>query len=306
MVGETIWKMKKNDRKILIISIVISVLLHLVGLLFLQKDLLLGSTHLNKPDTPKPLELVFEQPPPPEPEKEQIPQKFYELVENPNATQDKPQETNRLSTESSLMQAPQVSENQPHLVPGSEVEKEKLQTPASQESDPRVLEAVKNALLAYKSSHTFNKDLLTGKDQGKEKPPEEPQESRSEQKRGETMLEMESFKADLVGDFALSTYAWEWAPYWLAFKRKLIRLWTAPPAYYPLGLIHGYTVVRFKVSREGEMYDFQVLRHVGHHSLEESSVNAIHSVFPFRPLPADFPDPYLEVTIRMVYPNLRQ
>jgi outer membrane biosynthesis protein TonB len=299
--------MENRERKVLIISIVVSVLLHLIGLFLLQKDFLLGSTAVKQPEQPKPLELVFEQPkPPPPPEQDQRPQKFYELVENPNATKDKPTETDRLSTESSVNRAPEISDNQARLVPGTEVENEKMQTPSSQEADPQLLEAVRSAMLAYKSSHTFSKDLLTGKKGETNKAEEEPQQSKQNKKRGETTVQLESFKADLIGDFALSTYAWEWAPYWLAFKRKLIRLWTAPPAYYPLGLIHGYTIVRFKVSREGNMYDFQVLRHVGHHSLEESSVNAIESVFPFQPLPDDFPDPYLEVTIRMVYPDLRQ
>jgi TonB family protein len=86
----------------------------------------------------------------------------------------------------------------------------------------------------------------------------------------------------------------------------LNRVWYAPPAYYELGLIYGHTILRFKISRAGDISDLEVLRQVGHASLEQSSVSAIQAVFPFLPLPNNFPDEYLEVTVKMIYPNLRE
>jgi hypothetical protein len=110
----------------------------------------------------------------------------------------------------------------------------------------------------------------------------------------------------ISGDFTLSTYKWEWVPYMMGFKNKLQRVWYAPVAYSQLHLISGYTIVRFKIARDGQLIDLQVLRQVGHSSLEKSSINAIKNVFPFQPLPGDFPDEYLELTVKMIYPKLRE
>lgn len=291
--------MNSKDRKIVIISIVVSIFLHLAILILLQEKYLFGSTVVQQPEPPKPLELVFEQPQPPQ--EQQQPERFYELVENPNASGEKPDAAGMLSTEASRSSAPKITDQNLHAIPGSETENTRRQQSAEQaQQSPEVLNAIQNAMLAYRSSHSFTRSALTGQE---EKPPEK---TKSEDTKGETQKTPPGFRADLVGDFALSTYSWEWAPYWLAFKRKLNRVWFAPPAYYQLGLIHGYTIVRFKVSRDGQLFDFRVLRHVGHESLKESSINAIRASFPFMPLPDNFPDNYLEVTIKMVYPDLRQ
>lgn len=114
------------------------------------------------------------------------------------------------------------------------------------------------------------------------------------------------FSADELGNLTLSTYAWEWASYINFFKKKLYGVWRTPPAYFSLGLIHGYTVIRLIIDRNGQMVNSQVLEHNGHSSLQISSENAINAVFPLKPLPADFPDETLTLTLTMVYPNLRK
>jgi hypothetical protein len=114
------------------------------------------------------------------------------------------------------------------------------------------------------------------------------------------------FSADELGNLTLSTYAWEWASYINYFKEKLYEVWRAPPAYFSLGVIHGYTVIRLTIDRSGRMVNSQVLDHKGHSSLQISSENAVNAVFPLKPLPADFPDETLTLTLTMFYPNLRQ
>jgi outer membrane biosynthesis protein TonB len=295
---------EKKERRIIYISVIVSLFLHIFTLIILNYRDLWSSSIAEQPQETEPLELIFEQPQQlPEP---QIPDQFYELVENPNATGDRPEISGRLSTESSLAQAPQITPNELHAIPGEETEKENAaETSEKSPTDPKVKEAIQDALLAYKENLSFDRSALTGKKEERRSEKENPAEE-SSKTIGETDEVPSGFNADLVGDFALNTYSWNWAPYWLAFKRKLMRVWYAPPAYYQLGLIHGHTIVRFKVRRDGNMYDFQVLRHVGHSSLEESSVIALQACFPFKPLPNDFPEEYLEVTIKMVYPNLRE
>jgi outer membrane biosynthesis protein TonB len=293
--------MNWKERKITYISILISILLHIIFIILLTIYNLFASSNIEENEINEPLELVFENPIVPVETEREIPEKFYELVENPNATGDQPENFNMLSNQSSFSQSPIIQPGQLRAIPGNDLNEDtKEQFQKETPDKDEVKEAYEKSLLAYQERRTFDRSVLTG-DERKVKN----EENREEAQRGETDQRPDGFNADLVGDFSLSTYAWNWAPYWLAFKRKLNRIWYAPPAYYPLGLIYGYTILRFKISRDGNIFDLEVLRHVGHSSLEQSSVSAINATFPFLGLPDDFEDEYLEITLRMVYPNLR-
>jgi TonB family protein len=119
------------------------------------------------------------------------------------------------------------------------------------------------------------------------------------------MLQQKKFSVEDIGAITLSTYQWEWAPYINAMKNKLNRVWYAPTAYYKLGLIHGYTIIRYTIDRSGNITNMEVLNHNGHSSLENSSVSAIKALFPFLPLPENFPEETLTITVKLIYPNLR-
>ena len=114
------------------------------------------------------------------------------------------------------------------------------------------------------------------------------------------------FSSNKLGDISLSTYKWEWAPYIFKMKQKLYRVWTAPPAYTQMGIIYGQTVLHLRIQRDGTMTGLEVLKHDGHVSLQISSENAMHALFPFDRLPDNFPDRELELTITLVYPDLRR
>lgn len=115
-------------------------------------------------------------------------------------------------------------------------------------------------------------------------------------------LDQKDFSVLEVGGLTLSTYKWSWAPYVIAMKRKLKHVWIPPVAYY-MGLIHGTTVIKFTINRQGKMTGMRVLRHKGHNSLEISSSQAIESLFPFLPLPDDFPDETLTIMAELIYPD---
>jgi len=316
--------MGEEDKKGLYITLFISILLHLVGLALISGFDLLAFSSKDAPENIQPLELVFDQPEPLagvpadapagilQNYDEAIPQKFYEIVENPNASGEQPENADMLSTMASRSQAPVIIPGlQPHFVPGSE-DGSDTRTAGSMEKaepegqEPETAEELPaepdGSMLAFQENPLFSRSALSGKKE-QNKPGQNGAGGENRKGSGSGPA---GFDADMVGDFALSTYEWEWAPYWLAFQRKLNRVWYAPPAYYELGLIYGYTIVRFKVSRNGNLSDLAVLQQVGHSSLQSSSVSAIEAVFPFQPLPENFPDPYLEVTIKMIYPNLRE
>ena len=120
------------------------------------------------------------------------------------------------------------------------------------------------------------------------------------------LYENREFNAEELGGFSFSTYNWNFAPYMLAMKRKVERNIFPPPAFTRMGLIGGETILRFKVLPNGEVKDLSVLRFSGHPSLKETSVQAILNSSRFKPLPADFPEAFLEVTASFSYYVNRQ
>ncbi len=120
-------------------------------------------------------------------------------------------------------------------------------------------------------------------------------------KPNKPLYDNRKFSAEDLGGFSFNTYEWDFAPYMLEMKRKVERNIFPPPAFTRMGLISGETLLRFKVMPNGEVKDLVVLKYSGHQSLKETSVNAIINSSRFRPLPADFPEDYLEVTASFTY-----
>jgi hypothetical protein len=111
--------------------------------------------------------------------------------------------------------------------------------------------------------------------------------------------------AALFGDISLSTTAWEYAPWLLAFRRAVMERWL-PPAAYRMGLIDGWVQTRVEIARDGSLVGVQVLdADVGNPSLTDAVVYALTAPAPYHKLPAGFPDPTLGLTIRFVYPSVK-
>ncbi|RMG64243.1 MAG: hypothetical protein D6715_09975 [Calditrichaeota bacterium] len=289
-----------SENRRTLLAVLISLLLH-AALLFLYQFLPASGNQLQA-DVAQPITLEFENPAPAEqvPAPNPLPEKFYRVVENKQANEQETQtETDLLSTRSSRSAAPVIPETPIAPVPHSRLPQSASPEPEKQRPQEVQDLAGNVPVFAYKQKRVFSKKALARSEEkvnSREKVHREPQQS---------LQNLDDFRAELVGDFALSTYAWKWAPYWMAFEEKLHRMWYVPRAY-DLGLISGYTIVWMKINRKGELVGFKVLKHEGHHTLRESSVNAIQSSFPFKELPPDFPDPFLEVRLLMVYPNLRE
>lgn len=104
-----------------------------------------------------------------------------------------------------------------------------------------------------------------------------------------------------IGGISLNTTAWDFAPYLLDLKHRIKQHWIPPLAFTALGAIHGYTWVRFRIYPDGHMEDLEVVKTEGHDSLHKASTNAVRGAAPFRQLPRDFPEPYLEITFGFYY-----
>jgi hypothetical protein len=104
-----------------------------------------------------------------------------------------------------------------------------------------------------------------------------------------------------VGGISINTTAWDFAPYLLDLKQRVKQHWIPPLAFTALGAIHGYTKINFRIYPDGRLEALEVVETNGHESLHRSSLNAIKGAAPFRPLPKDFPEEYLEITFGFYY-----
>ncbi len=136
-----------------------------------------------------------------------------------------------------------------------------------------------------------------------DKPLTQPQQPRGDESRpyAPTAPRFDSQRSRApVSDFRLSTYNWNWAPYLKELKKRIESNLYPPPAFY-MGLARGRTFVQFKIQQDGLMTDFKLITYTGHESLKDTSVNSIEASVPFLPLPSDFPEDFLEITVGFFY-----
>lgn len=301
--------MNDTSKKIFIAAFLLSLLFHgMIFIFFLFSDFSLFANtiepeidkkiriHLQKP-TPPPTEPQPQQPMP------QIPETFTRLVENPNANEKNPDKTSLLSNKSSVSAALEAGD------------KTEISSMPSAEKNARSFanDFLKNIYkeemeLPYK---TFSKGRLTTQLPAMPQQQEKNKADKAQNNSPSTPdaspdTKIKVFDPKEVGAFALNTYEWEYAPYMTAWLRYLQQRWIAPPAYTQLGIIFGATYVKFKIFPDGHMEAMEILQHEGHESLQLSSTNAVDASFPFKPLPEDFPEEYLEITLKLIYPDLKR
>ncbi len=107
--------------------------------------------------------------------------------------------------------------------------------------------------------------------------------------------------ADNKGSISLNTYEWDYASYILHMKRKLKSNIFPPAIFTYMGGISGETTLFFRVWPDGRMTDLAVIEYNGHRTLMETSVTAVEKSSPFRPLPENFPEEYLELRWTFFY-----
>jgi outer membrane biosynthesis protein TonB len=287
-----------REKKIYFIAIVLSLIIHVLFFLFLRLDYFILDFTEESENLPEEVTVVF-----PENKPESKPR---QIVENMNENEETPDQSDLLSDRNSRAANPELSDllsNQPRSE--GNIPYANLTNPNMTSSPSQFLPQKKFSKDALRKSKTADGEESFFKLR-EEDVTRSTQSAAVDQQTTNNIFDQKKFSADQMGSLTLSTYAWEWAPYINALKRKLQSVWFAPAAYYRLGLIHGYTEIRFTISRDGKLTDYEVLNHIGHESLQQSSVNAITSVFPFKELPANFPEDNLTITARLIYPNLRE
>jgi outer membrane biosynthesis protein TonB len=280
----------EREKKIYVISFLLSFILHAIFVLIFIKDIVLVDLTPEETDLPEEVTVLFPE------------NKPKSIVENINENNDLPEESDYLSDFNSKARAEQLLKelgNQP--MSDGNIPFANLTRPNIQKQIEKQLQTKKfsrDALIGKRTTDFQNKSYQNESQQAQEN-------IQANQSTTNNIYDQKQFSADQMGDISLSTYAWEWAPYINALKRKLYTVWFTPAAYHRLGLIYGQTVIEFSISREGKLLYHKVQNHQGHESLEKSSVNAITAVFPFKKLPDNFPEDNLTITARLIYPKLR-
>ncbi len=103
------------------------------------------------------------------------------------------------------------------------------------------------------------------------------------------------------GALQLSTYSWKFAPYLKYLKRRIQSNIFPPAAFSRLGAIEGKNRLRFRIYPDGRLEGLTVLVPGGSNMLLTTSVKAVELSAPFRPLPEDFPEPFLGIWASFAY-----
>ncbi|MFC1568840.1 hypothetical protein ACFL4L_01270 [bacterium] len=138
------------------------------------------------------------------------------------------------------------------------------------------------------SKPTFDRNRLLGLQKPSHKPLSEP-----------NYKELKS-SVEESGGISFNTYAWEWAPFMFQLKERIQKNIFPPASFTRLGF-GGAHLIRFRIARNGGFTGPDLLGFEGDRVLTETSANAITLSKPFPPLPDDFPESFLEVTVQFRY-----
>jgi len=283
-----------RQNRIYFIAILLSVLLHVFFLFLVNFDFLLIDWSTDKNPREEEVTIIFPE------------NKPKTIVENINENNERPDKTDLLSDRNSRASNPSMLKNignQPMSNGNTPIENLTSPEPLEDYSPLFSTKKFSRDALTVDKSASARENLFTERN---DKVLSQKTKSQQFDETTNTILRQQKFSADQLGGLTLSTYSWEWAPYINAMKRKLQQVWYAPAAYSQLGLISGQTTIQYVISREGNLIKYDVLEHQGHESLLKSSVNAIESLFPFKQLPANFPDETLTIRATLIYPDLRE
>lgn len=319
--------MKKRD-KIFLLAFLLSLVFHVLFFYLPFNEIFAFNTsELDRiKQEPKKLDFTLKPIPKQESSKEQI-------VRNENFNSETPEETNLLSQKNSKVKDQEKKENlkksnlpfvkgeqkesidiselagkgepntqqTPQLLPSEKTQEQKMS-----EAERRLLEKGRllqgerevNDFFSERKKSKFSPIFLT-KPKGNEKG-----ESTNSQGSGlykqKRFDNQESFSGE-SGILSLSTREWKWAEYFEKYLAKVQEGWQPPSGYGSPFFFFGHTVEKFSIQKDGKVKILETIEVVGHESFQFSSEQALKNVK--IPLPSDFPEDSLVVTIQMFYPE---
>lgn len=279
----------RRPKNIFRLALLISVLLHLlafvfVGLVLPLSTIALQNAEASKQDRPP---LVFTLAETPESARREEPPENAEHVSDKNAVAQNPDAPHNLPIDKPFAEGLSSNATAAPQPPVNAVEPEPSvsETPSREDAATNMEEGMRTARL----SSNFRREFLTGNQRS------------TPQRVPEAGRENQQSRAPEIGGFSLNTYEWDFAPYMLWLQKHVQRNIYPPPAFTHMGIISGRTMLRFRINRDGTLLGMELLGYDGHKSLMETSVRAVQLSAPFRELPKDFPEEYLEVTGHFEY-----
>ena len=299
---------RATSRSIWFWAILLTLLLHVAGLVALQLAKPFAARSLPARAV-QPIELVFAQPP--AKAESARPNEFTEL---PSDREDaRPENPDFLSNVDSRAQdnldggeadaAPRMEGDSeaPHVELVQAEALEPVETERPPPVDPDRAEQVDR-----QTAQTEGQGALT---QPAEEPSPQDAVESSNSPSATDFSQREMFRpagnAAQVGDLSLNTVAWDYAPWLQRFQRDFHQHWVAPYAYH-LGVIHGWNLVEIVVRPDGKLHKLTLLSEEGHESLGLNSMSSLRATAPYRPLPADFPEDFLILHMKLIYPERRR
>jgi len=279
----------KNVRRI---ALILSILLHLLLILLLQEADRLDSLFSKEPEPQETFDnrLVFELVETPDDALIDEPDNETDLVSDTKArvrdmSEDVTDQTDLPFSEGDIV----LKEfQQPEIIPAPE---SGTSSESSEEDNKEIEENSSN--IVESNPNTLSEDSDNDADKSNSSP----------QKKTPRKLNFENLisGASEQGGISFNTYDWNFAPYLLAMKKRIESNWNPPFAFTHMGAISGVNQYRFKVMPSGTVKDLELLGTNAHYSLDQSSSMAIEGSSPFMPLPLEFPEDYLEVTVTFSY-----
>ena len=275
-----------NRRKPFVWAVVISIVLHLVLMLFaFRSAAIMPASALTVAEKPQDRRIAFE------------------IVETPDdaAVEEPSDDTNLLSDKNAMARDEQeipLEEGMPFSDGIGDAKEMATVAGESREmaGDEGTEETVEKQTVteyAYmpasrKSGSTFSRELLLG------------QSSTAQARRNRPGYKQLETQARDMGGLSFNTYAWDFAPYLIELKRRIEKNIYPPPAFTHLGF-EGTNIVRFRIYPDGRLDNLVVIDSQGEEALVETSRKAVIVSAPFNPLPGDFPEAFLEVTGKFQY-----
>ena len=247
------------------VFVILSILLHILILLFLPQMRFMDTTsHRTPSNIPKNPELEFK------------------IVETPIESVEKPLDAQHVSDKNSLAQQEELRQD---LQEGNPYASKTLM----EESMPEKREVKdKSEISKSNTAMAFWKMLQENK------------AKTNKANKPETVEELNS-SAYRQGGFALNTYAWDYAPYMLKLRDKIQDNLRPPMSFTRMGIGAGQNIIKFKIDRTGKLLSIKLMDSSAHGTLDETSLRAINYSFPFIDLPKDFPEEFLEITAYFSY-----
>ncbi len=234
-----------------------------------------------------------------EPDDLEVPEKgnpiVFELIEpTPGPEPEEVPETNLVSTKRSLAHsnepAPTTSENERPQSMGESPLKENRSGAVALEEIERPRE------------EGAESEALPDADEGGSPSLLNPSSIRREVSRSVEESRLRNPRGDsaLPGELSFNTVDFEYAPYLMILKKRIEEMWYPPIASYGRGF-KGESVVRFAVSKGGELELVELVSGADHESLDTAALNAIRYAGPLPPLPDDFPEDRWVITCTFYY-----